>query len=210
LPDRLLRCCVLSAFAGLGLQAAVIRGTVVEQPAGRALSRTVVTLQPVSGTPGELRSLRTNNLGQFEFDGLAAGAYVIRASRRGFMTIEYGQKQWNSAGIPLSVAAEASSFLNLRLPRYPGITGTVVDENDVGMPEMEVFAYRATQPPQLVAHAVSDDRGVYRISGLTPGTYLVRTAAWRGDAIDYLPTFSRETQRVDEVTRTLFLKRAKE
>jgi hypothetical protein len=63
---------------------------------------------------------------------------------------------------------------------------------------MEVVAYRATQPPALVSRAKSDDRGVYRIPGLTPGTYLVRSVAGRGEFLDYLPTFSRETLRVEE------------
>lgn len=198
MPDKRIGACALITLAVLPLSGAVIRGVVVEHQTGRVLSRAVVSLQPLSGTPGEGRSIGTNNVGQFEFDALAAGAYVIKASRRGFMPMEYGQKQWNSAGVPVAVAADASPFLNIRLPRYPGITGTVVDENDVGLPDMEVVAYRATQPPTMVSRGKSDDRGVYRISGLTPGTYLVRSAAARAEFIDYLPTFSKETLRVEE------------
>ncbi len=198
MPDKRIGGCALLTLAVLPLSGAVIRGVVVEHQTGRVLSRAAVSLQPVPGTPGEARSTRTNSFGQFEFDALAAGAYVIRAARRGFMTMEYGQKRWDSSGIPVSVTADESPFLNIRLPRYSGITGTVVDENDVGLPDMEVVAYRAAQPPTLVARGKSDDRGVYRIAGLPPGTYLVRSAAGGGDFIDYLPTFSRETLRAEE------------
>ena len=59
-------------------------------------------------------------------------------------------------------------------------------------------AYRDSQPPLLVTSAISDDRGVYRLSGLEPGTYLVRTAAAQNEGLDYLPTFSKETLRVEE------------
>jgi hypothetical protein len=191
-------CCALLALAALPLPGAVIRGNVVDNQTGRALARTAVSLQPVAGTPSKGRSVRTNRYGNFEFDELAGGAYVIRAARRGFMPMEYGQKLWNSAGRPLTVGGSDAAQVSIRLPRYPGITGTVVDENDVGLPDMEVTAYRATQPPELVARGTSDDRGVYRIPGLTPGTYLVRSAASRGEFADYLPTFARETLRVDE------------
>jgi hypothetical protein len=36
------------------------------------------------------------------------------------------------------------------------------------------------------------------LSGLEPGTYLVRTAAGQNEGLDYLPTFSKETLRVEE------------
>ena len=198
MPEKRIGHCALLALAVLPLPGAVIRGVVVERQTGRVLSRAAVSLQPVAGTPGEGRSIRTNRFGQFEFLSLEAGAYVIKASRRGFMPMEHGQKQWNSAGVPVPVTVDASTFLNIRLPRYSGITGSVVDENDVGLSQMEVLAYRATQPPELVSRGISDDRGVYQIPGLTPGMYLVRSAAARDELIDYLPTFSREALRVEE------------
>ena len=181
-----------------GLPAAVIRGTVVENQTSKPLSRAVVSLEPVSGTPANPVMARTNIYGAFEFSSLPAGAYVVKASRRGFRTAEYGQKNWKAAGRPVAVAAETAAFLTLRLPRYGAITGTVLDENDVGLPQQIVLAYRAAEPPELVSRAVSDERGVYRISGLEPGAYLVRTAGFRDEDIDYLPTFSKETLRMEQ------------
>ena len=85
------------------LHAAVIRGVVVENFTSKPLARAAVVLEPVAGTPGAIKSIRANTLGVFEFDSLAAGAYVIKASRKGFMPLEYGQKRWNSAGRPLTI-----------------------------------------------------------------------------------------------------------
>src|SRR5215469_1409337 len=184
-------------WAGM-LPAAVIRGNVVENQTGRALARAFVTLQPVTGTPGGTQGLRTNSYGAFEFSSLAAGAYVVRVSKVGFLTVEYGQKQWNSAGFPVMLAEDGAQFLTIRLPRYGAITGTVVDENDVGLPSHKVVAYRNTQPPLLAENAIADDRGVYRLGGLEPGNYLVRTAGMQTEGVDYLPTFSKETLRVEE------------
>ena len=84
------------------------------------------------------------------------------------------------------------------MPRFASISGIVVDENDVGLPEHEVAAFQNTRPPRLIARAQADDRGVYRIFGLEPGDYLVRTVGRQYEDGGYLPTFYRETQRVDE------------
>jgi hypothetical protein len=112
--------------------------------------------------------------------------------------VQYGQKQWKSSGAPVILEQEQSTFLTIRLPRYGSISGTIVDENDVGLPEHEVFAYRNTRPPRVAARGQSDDRGVYRIWGLEPGAYLVRTAGKEYEEGGYLPTFHRETLRVEE------------
>lgn len=191
---RLIPFLLTSAF----LQAATIRGTVVENQTGRALSRASIELHPVPGTTAAGRVVRTDVYGGFQFAAVAPGAYVVKASKRGFMSIEYGQKRWNSAGVPVVVTIDASPFLTLRLPHYASVSGAVLDENDVGLPDQGVVAYRATQPPQLAGRATTDDRGVYRISGLEPGQYLLRTSGHTDDVAEYLATFSKQTLRVEE------------
>ena len=177
------------------LHAAVIRGTVVENATGNALARAVVILQPISGTPGDTRSMRTTRFGGFEFDRLAAGAYVLKASRRGFLAMEYGQKRWNSAGAPVLIEENETAFLNIRLSRFGSIGGTLLDENDIGLPGHDVVAYRNTRPLALVTETTTDDRGEYRLHGLEPGTYLVRTAGKHYEEGDYIPTFAKETEK---------------
>ncbi len=177
--------------------AAVIRGAVSEHNTGNALARTQITLQPVGSAAQAVLSMRTNESGNFEFASLAAGAYIVKASRRAFLPLEYGQRQWNSAGTPVVVAADGVAFLNLRLHRPGAVSGVVRDDNEIGMAGHEVVAYRNTQPPQLVAHATTDDRGVYRIFGLEPGIYLVRTTG-KEDHFSYIPTFAKQTLRVED------------
>ncbi len=187
---------VLLLTLATALSAAVIRGSIVENRTGKPLARATVTLQPIAGTPGTPATSRTDRFGAFEFQNLAGGTYVLRASQRGFLPLEYGQKLWNSAGQPIVVAADASAFLNLRMLRYGGITGAILDENDIGLWGHDVVAYRNAQPLQLATRATSDDRGVYRISGLEPGVYLVRTVGAQDEQISYVPTFGKETQEV--------------
>ena len=187
----------LICLIACSLHAAVIRGTVVEHQTGKFLARANVVVEPIAGTPGGTVSMRTNISGLFEFSSLAPGTYVIKVSRPGFMPVEYGQKRWNSAGTPLVLDDSAPAFLAIRLPRWAAISGIVVDENEIGLPEHDVVACRNTRPPQLVARTRSDERGVYRISGLEPGTYLIRTAGAQYEEGAYLPTFGRESIPVE-------------
>jgi hypothetical protein len=189
------------ALAAVSVHAAVIRGTVVENLTSKPLARAVVILQPIGGTPGQERSMRASSLGGFEFDSLAAGSYVVKASRKGFMAAEYGQKRWNSAGMAVVVREGDTAFVDIRLPRFSAITGTVVDENNIGLPEHEVAAYRLRTPPELVRTVKANERGEYRIYGLEPGSYVVRTIGKQYDDGAYLPTYSREAGEMRNAVR---------
>ena len=81
------------------------------------------------------------------------------------MSAEYGQKRWNSVVF-----------------RYSAISGTLLDENEEGLAGYEVLAYRNSNSPEFMAHATSDVRGIYRLHGLPPGTYMGRPATNRTKA----------------------------
>jgi hypothetical protein len=189
---------LLLALAASALPAATIRGVVLENMTGRPLARTRVALAPVPGSPGPTLAVRANLNGSFEFSALPAGEYLVSAAREGFAPVEYGQKEFRSAGQPVVLEEGALASLEIRMKRFGAIAGTVLDENDVGIPDTKVVAYRDTRPPQLVGHAAADDRGVYRISGLAPGRYLVRSAAKQFEDGGYAPTFSKQSGTVEE------------
>jgi hypothetical protein len=171
---------------------------VVDHATGRPLARSLVTLRPVDGTGGKPQSVRAGRIGQFAFT-VSAGMYLLRASRDGFAPFQYGQKEWKSAGRPMAVEQDGSLSVDIRLRRYAAISGTVLDENEVGIPDHKVVAYPAKQPLRIAATATTDDRGIYRIHGLEPGTYYVRSAAKQlEDASGLLPTFHKETMAVDQ------------
>ena len=188
----------MAAAAGISLRAGVIRGVVVENFTGKVLARAVVILQPIAGTPGGVKTERADSHGGFTFDELADGAYIVKASHNSFMPAEYGRKRWNSAGVPVVLEDAAPVFLNIRLFRYSAISGTVADENDEGLPGHDVVAYRDSKPPELIAKTTTDERGVYRLHSLPPGTYVVRTTGMQYDDSSYLPTFSKETDTLEQ------------
>ncbi len=168
-------------LTALAADAGTIQGVVLEHSTGRPLARSTVMLTPVPtpGTdPATSKSLnaRTARAGQFVFPTVAPGMYILTAAREGFFTAGFGQRLPASRGTPITVTADSSMFAEMRLRHHGAVTGRVLDENGVGTPGVPVVAYRARLPLRTVgAAAISDDRGVYRIHGLMPGKYWVRT-----------------------------------
>src|ERR1039457_5235457 len=115
-----------------------------------------------------------------------------------FAPVQYGQKRWFSPGMPIALAEGDTADLTIRLPRYGAIAGTVLDENDVGLPDHEVAVYTNTRPPKLLARARTDERGMYRLFGLQPGAYLVRSLSKTYEDGGYLPTFFRDSPTVEQ------------
>ncbi|HXS98926.1 MAG TPA: carboxypeptidase-like regulatory domain-containing protein [Candidatus Limnocylindrales bacterium] len=188
---------LLALAAACCAHAAVLKGMVVESQTGHALARALIVVRPVAGSRGGTQSTRTNSLGEFAFKSIVAGSYTVLASKIGFAPVEYGQRKYKAPGVPVSIEEGSERELRIVLPRLGAITGRVADENDVGLAEHVVYAYRATHPPRLVGHAETDDRGMFRIAELEPGAYLVRTGPKQYDDGAYLPTFYRDVLAAD-------------
>ena len=180
-------------------EAATIRGVVLDHNTGRPLGRTLVTLEMIQANGVAKVAVRTAGNGQFVFSPLNAGAYLLSVARKNYATLKYGQKFWNSPGVPIVLSDESTPYIDLRLHRLGAVTGSVWDENEIGIAEQEVYAYRPSRPPVLLARGRTDDRGVYRIGGLNPGQYLMRTGAKQLDEeTGVLPTFYPDSASVDD------------
>ncbi len=197
-----LRACPLFALPLLlsgALQAAAVKGIVLDDLTGRPLARTRVSLTLVGHESIVVHNTTSTATGQFEFEKLPTGWCIVSAARFGYAIKSHGQKLWNSPGLPVYADENTSPFLTFRMHRLGGITGTVLDENEIGLPEVEVLAYRAASPPALVGKTRSDDRGVYRIGLLEPGRYFIRTGPKQvSDGFSIVPTFHREGRRLEE------------
>jgi hypothetical protein len=173
-----------SGEAGTG----TISGVITDEATGQPLAGAVVYLGPPSHGPPDtpVRQL-TDARGRFAFSRLPAFAgYFLQATAGGYFTGHYGRASSGSLGSRIALTeGEWFSEANLAMQRPAVITGRVVDER--GDPLVDVYvrvlprmfvAGRA----QLVAGptTTTDDRGVYRIGGLTPGDYVVQVPVVQG------------------------------
>ena len=154
-----------------------IAGRVLDGTTGNPIRDAVVTL---SGR-GAVAPVLTDANGRFAFDGLAPGPVTVSAMKNGHYGGLYGQRR--PTGPPQSVQlgdAERILDVTLRLWRFAAITGTVLDELGDPVVGLSVWAYPKTLVAgRLVinssagATARTDDRGVFRIARLQPGSYVV-------------------------------------
>lgn len=178
--SRLLRLAFFLLVANALAGAAVIEGVVLETRSGRALTRANATLRSVSGAAAVVSNRTyTDSSGRFVFSGLPAGAYFVSAEKGNYARANFGQKKWNGKGSPIVLDAGARFVAELHLSRLGVVTGQVRDENGVGIENHAVLVYRDGRPPKLAQRGSTDDRGVFRVPGLEPGRYHVRTGPRR-------------------------------
>jgi len=181
------------------VHAGVIRGVVVEHASGLPLARSLVHLTPLPNAPGKPLIQRVGSAGVFTFSGVPDGLYLLAATRDGYFQAAHGQRRPDGQGTPVEVTSDTDLFANLRMYRKGAVTGRVLDENGIGMENISVIAYRARLPLRSAGRAISDDRGVYRIHGLDPGKYWVRSVAQTlEDGSGRQPTFGREAPETKE------------
>ena len=179
----------------LPVQAGVVQGLIAESSSGLPMSRAMVRLEPLPGNLAKPLELRSGRSGQFTFPAVAEGLYILSAKREGFVQGAYGQRRADGFGAPITVTQTSTLFAEIRMRRVGSITGKVLDENGVGLAHVPVVAYKALLPLRAAAQATSDDRGIYRIAGISQGKYWIRSAGVQlEDGTGMLPTFGPITR----------------
>jgi protocatechuate 3,4-dioxygenase beta subunit len=163
---------------------AVIAGLVTtDEQTPRPVRRALVTLS--GGSSGHIQAV-TDDGGRFAFAGLRAGRYTLAAEKPAHVKAYYGSKRVaRGPGTLLAIAdGQRVTDVVIRLLRGAVIEGTVVDENGFPVSSAQVRAQqpvvvngerRFISPPVSQQWATTDDRGRYRLYGLPPGEYVVRS-----------------------------------
>ncbi len=149
--------------------------------------------QPIKGARVNLsggplgRTTTSDAMGAFTFEKLPEGRYAVTASRSRFLAGSYGQKRPERSGTPLQLA-DGEQLKNLSITLFSAgvITGNVYNEDGEPVQGAQVRAYRyimasGVRRLQNANTAQSDDRGAYRIFGLTPGDYIVTATSNQSD-----------------------------
>lgn len=175
----------------------VISGKVVNE-SGQPLAGASLFVRAVNsaGTP---RSTMSDADGNFRVSGLEPLLYTVTGSAPAYTTLP------NDTGTPNYY--RIGDTVNLELIRGGAITGTVT--NSLGEPVVAVrvraIMVRDTRgeatKSSYTTEQPTDDRGVYRIYGLRPGTYIVSAGGpgfsptfnpYDSDAATFAPSSSRD------------------
>ena len=148
----------------------------------------------------------TDDAGNFRFAGLEPGLYQLNATLPGYVP-----EVDPLTGRPGATHRPGDSA-TLRLARGGVITGSVTDQQGEPLVALAVRALRVRDldgstprtPFPISVEDRTDDRGVYRIYGLRPGTYVLfaggfsssafgPVAAYGGDTPTFFPSGTRDT-----------------
>lgn len=182
----------------LALQSSFAQSAATQKPPLASVSgRITIKGKPAIGVTVGLRRTEPNRQSQL-FDGrgttdqeghyrianVPAGTYEVVTAAPAFVHAD------NSAGRMIFISeGENVDGIDFALARGGVITGKVIDADGRPVIQQQVNVYRAdawdqrlrgqTQPIFATRGAATDDRGIYRVFGLTPGRYKV--AVGRGD-----------------------------
>ncbi|HEY3582057.1 MAG TPA: carboxypeptidase regulatory-like domain-containing protein [Pyrinomonadaceae bacterium] len=179
-----------------------ITGSVVNE-SGQPLAGVQVSVRRLNFAGGP-RNSSTDSEGTFRVNGLSSGLYVVTAAAPGYV---------QAASDPGQTATHYRIGDNVRLELIRGgvITGSVT--NAAGEPliaiTVQAWMVRDTKgrtakiPYTFYMQQATDDRGIYRLFGLMPGTYVVSTGGngfaqgyqfnpYAADTPTYAPSSTRD------------------
>jgi hypothetical protein len=123
----------------------------------------------------------TDASGQFTLSGLPPGSFAISAVRRGYIRAEHGQRGADLPGLPI-VVEKGKNVDNvvITLSRGALVSGIVVDDHNEPLPDVAVQLSRVRQSTTgftivegSAAGRPTDDRGMFALSDVRPGDYLL-------------------------------------
>lgn len=172
---------------------AVVKGH-VRTADGRALRRASVSIRGTALNNPRIAS--TGLQGEYEIRDLPAGRYTLAVTRGGYLRTEYGQRHHGESGTPLELA-DGATLESVDVTMEPAgiVSGRVSDELGEPVANAQVWLqqlrfYQGQRKLVFLASARTDDTGLYRISSIAPGDYLVvaySRETWASD--DYKQTF---------------------
>lgn len=171
---------------GTGLISGRVVDAATDQPIDAAVVTIVGRMQAPTGAPAPARGaapnqtrLLTGSDGRFVLHDLPPGSFTLNVTAPGYVSGSYGQAQASGPGQPITLAdAERVTDAKIRLWKTAVLTGTVLD--DAGEPAVGIRVHASRRVAVAgrvrysdVASGMTDDRGAYRLTSLTPGEFIV-------------------------------------
>ncbi|MDZ7362583.1 MAG: carboxypeptidase regulatory-like domain-containing protein [candidate division KSB1 bacterium] len=166
---------------------ASLAGNVKDQKSGAAIEKAVVWADLI-GPFRFGRRVETDAQGNYKFEKLIPGLYVLRAEARGYLPEFYDNVDRFEQATPVRLAEnENKTGINFTLSKGATISGSVAVDDDAKAPiaGAHVAAILLVRP-DLKHHAVTDEKGNFALTGLPTGTYVVfaEAAGYKGEFFD--------------------------
>lgn len=181
---RVMSVLLLMATATFGQQASTsgfeISGVVADSASGQPLELVTVAVAPVANGLS-LKLVRTGKDGQFLFQGLPKGKYMLSAQRRGYLTQSFDQHAQYTTSIVVGPGLDAHGLV-FHMRMESSIAGRIVDEAGEPVRKAQVGLFQANMAgdAQTIARRLtgqSDDEGMYHFGHLPPGQYWISVSA---------------------------------
>jgi hypothetical protein len=159
-----------------------VRGRVVYDDTNRPLRRVQVTIYDPNGrNDGLYRSTWTDGNGEFTLKNVAAGKYYVTVEAPGIIRQEYNSGIDVTDIATVSVNGTNSSDVKVRVRRGAVISGKVTysDGEPVINARLNIMRKKDGQLLPIYLRedcgngVQTDERGIYRVSGLSPGEYVI-------------------------------------
>ena len=161
-----------------------IEGRVLNAATGAPLAKASLLLMRIGSTPDSGDYMRSyaassDSAGKFAIPNIDPGKYRLRASRNGFVTLEYGARASQHSGTLLDLDhPQQLNDVDLRLPPQGVISGRILDADGEPMAGARVQLLRSRYAGgkkgiSTESTAYTNDLGEYRWPGLAPGKYYI-------------------------------------
>jgi hypothetical protein len=168
---------LLAQDSGQTVKRALLEGYILSDQSSQGLRRATITLRPKGS--GKPVAAETDDAGKYSIASIEPGQYTMEVRRDGYIPAQWGRR--GGIRMPRAItllAGQEIKDLNFRLQLWGVFDGNIKFDDGEGAGNVPVLAYRKTYlrgrlSYEVAGSARTNDRGAYRISGLSPGAYLV-------------------------------------
>lgn len=171
---------LLGAMPSAAHAECILQGTVIDAESGQPLPKTQVF---VAAYPEEDSGIPIRRIagasGEFCFEHLEAGRYIVTARRSGYLAAHYGAQRPHSPGLVMEIAAQKPSpNVAIKMTPQATISGTAVDADgdpirNAGVELLERAWTDGKMAADAAAQMQADEEGKFRFAGLSAGTYYI-------------------------------------